>query len=48
MVSRSLAVVASRTELDLSIMGPDIVILGASALVLTRELGLLAPLMDEC
>jgi hypothetical protein len=28
-------------------MGPDIVILGASALVLTRELGLLAPLTDE-
>jgi predicted NBD/HSP70 family sugar kinase len=47
MVNRSLAVVASRTELDMSMMGPDIVILGASALVLTRELGLLAPLTDE-
>jgi hypothetical protein len=39
--------VASQTELDMSTMGPDIVILGASALVLTRELGLLAPLTDE-
>lgn len=47
MIKRSLAVVASQTELDMSTMGPDIVILGASALVLTRELGLLAPLTDE-
>jgi predicted NBD/HSP70 family sugar kinase len=46
MVNRSLVVVASGTELDMSTMGPDIVILGASALVLTRELGLLAPLTD--
>lgn len=48
MVSRSLGAVAGRTELDMSRMGPNIVILGASALVLGRELGLLAPLMDEC
>jgi hypothetical protein len=47
MINRSLAIVASQTELDMSTMGPDIVILGASALVLTRELGLLAPLTDE-
>jgi len=44
MVSRSLTVVAGETDLGLSSMGPDIVILGASALVLTRELGLFAPL----
>jgi len=28
-------------------MGPDMVILGASALVLTRELGLFAPLVNQ-
>ena len=44
MISRSLTVVAAETDLGLSSMGPDIVILGASALVLTRELGLFAPL----
>jgi N-acetylglucosamine repressor len=42
MVSHSLAVVAREADLGLSSMGPDIVILGASALVLTRELGLFA------
>ena len=31
----------------LSSMGPDMVILGASALVLTRELGLFAPLVNQ-
>jgi glucokinase-like ROK family protein len=46
MVERSLAVVASETEIGISSMGPDIVILGASALVLAYELGLLAPLAD--
>ena len=41
---RSLEAMASQTEIGMSRMGPDIVILGASALVLTRELGLLEPL----
>jgi N-acetylglucosamine repressor len=40
----SLGMVARETEVGLSTMGPDIVILGASALVLNYELGLLAPL----
>jgi glucokinase-like ROK family protein len=44
MVGRSLSGVASQTEISMSSMGPDIVILGASALVMTRELGLFAPL----
>jgi N-acetylglucosamine repressor len=44
MTSRSLALVAEGTEIGLSTMGPDIVILGASALVLIRELGLFGPL----
>lgn len=44
MVKRSLAMIADETEFAISSMGPDIVILGASALVLTRELGLFAPL----
>jgi N-acetylglucosamine repressor len=44
MTSRSLALVARDTQLGLSTMGPDIVIVGASALVLIRELGLSGPL----
>lgn len=44
MSRRSLAMVANETEVGLSNIGPDVVILGASALVLTYELGLLAPL----
>ena len=47
MVRRSLASVASQTELAMSTMGPDIVNLGASALVLTQELGLLAALTHD-
>jgi len=43
MVQRSLALVASETQVELSTMGPDMVILGASGLVLTQELGLFAP-----
>ena len=41
---RALEAMANQTEIGMSRMGPDIVILGASALVLTRELGLLEPL----
>ena len=37
---RLLALVASQTEVSMATMEPDIVIVGASALVLTRELGL--------
>ncbi len=44
MVGRSLAAVATQTEVAMSAMGPDIVNLGASALVLTHELGLLSAL----
>jgi len=44
MLRRSLGLVASQTEVGFSTIGPDIVILGASALVLTYELGLFAPL----
>jgi N-acetylglucosamine repressor len=40
---RALAPVASETEIEMSTMGADIVILGASALVLIRELGLFGP-----
>jgi glucokinase-like ROK family protein len=47
MVRRSLPAVASKTELAMSRMGPDIVNLGASALVLTQELGLLAALTHD-
>jgi N-acetylglucosamine repressor len=43
MLQRSLALVASETEVEISTMGPDMVILGASGLVLTQELGLFAP-----
>jgi predicted NBD/HSP70 family sugar kinase len=46
MLKRSLSVVATETEITFSSMGPDIVILGASALVLTPELGLFAPLAN--
>jgi predicted NBD/HSP70 family sugar kinase len=45
MMKRSLAVVARETRLGISTMGPEIVILGAAAQVLTQELGLFAPLM---
>lgn len=44
MVGRSLSAVATQTEVAMSAMGPDIVNLGASALVLTHELGLLSAL----
>jgi glucokinase-like ROK family protein len=47
MLRRSLAPVARETQLGLSSMGPDMVILGASALVLTGELGLFAPLVNQ-
>ncbi len=47
MVKRSLAMVAGETEIRMSSIGPNIVILGASALVLTDELGLFAPLARE-
>jgi N-acetylglucosamine repressor len=40
MVKRSLAVLANEAQIDLSSMGSEIVILGASALVLNHELGL--------
>jgi predicted NBD/HSP70 family sugar kinase len=46
MVKRSLALVAVETEVGMSSMGPNIVILGASALVLTREFSLFGPLTD--
>jgi len=42
MPRRSLAIVANEAEIVLSSIGSDIVILGASALVLNRELGLFA------
>jgi len=44
MVKRSLQVVARETKLGVSTIGPEIVILGAAAQVLTQELGLFAPL----
>jgi predicted NBD/HSP70 family sugar kinase len=47
MVHRSLAAVARQTEVGMSSMGADIVILGASALVLTQELSLFGPMSDE-
>lgn len=47
MVKRSLAMVAGETEVKMSSMGQDIVILGASALVLAHELGLFAPLVSS-
>jgi glucokinase-like ROK family protein len=42
MIKRSLSVIAREAEIGLSNIGSDIVILGASALVLNRELGLFA------
>lgn len=39
--TRSLSLIARETELAISELGPDIVILGASALLLTSELGLI-------
>jgi len=46
MIQRSLSLVANETEVGASSISPDIiVILGASALVLTYELGLFAPLL---
>ncbi|RPJ34470.1 MAG: ROK family protein, partial [Planctomycetaceae bacterium] len=44
MVKRSLSVVACETKLGISTVGPEIVILGAAAQVLTQELGFFAPL----
>lgn len=44
MLRHSLELVVRETEVEMSGMGPEIVILGASALVLTRELGLFATL----
>jgi len=47
MTRRSLAMLACETEVGMSSMGPDMVILGASALVLTHELGLFAPSTNQ-
>jgi glucokinase-like ROK family protein len=47
LVQRALALVAEETEVGMSAMGPDIVILGASALVLTNELSLFGPPASE-
>lgn len=44
MTRRSLEIIARETEIGMSSMSSDIVVLGASALVLTYELGLFAPL----
>jgi len=44
MARRSLALIAGDVEVEISRMGQDIVILGASALVLASELGLFAPI----
>jgi glucokinase-like ROK family protein len=40
MRKRSLAMLAQRTQIEIGQLGPNVVILGASALLLTRELGL--------
>jgi N-acetylglucosamine repressor len=40
MIKRSLPILAGEAQVDLSSMGPEIVILGASAMVLNRKLGL--------
>jgi glucokinase len=40
MEQRSLAALAGETRVEISSLGPDIVILGAAALLLTQELGL--------
>jgi len=47
MLRHSLAVVADEVEVEMSSTGPDAVILGASAMVLTYELGLFPPFMGE-
>jgi len=47
MSGRCLQILASETEIGMSSIGDDVVILGASALVLTYELGLFAPLAGE-
>jgi glucokinase-like ROK family protein len=47
MIRRSLTPMAREARVGISSMGPDMVILGASALVLTRELGLFAPLVNQ-
>jgi N-acetylglucosamine repressor len=47
MTRRSLALLACETEVGMSSMGPEMVILGAAALVLTRELGLFAPQVGQ-
>jgi N-acetylglucosamine repressor len=47
MANRSLSVIADEAEVGLSTIGSDIVSLGASALVLNRELGLFASPMLE-
>ncbi len=47
MSERCLTTLADETEIGFSSIGEDIVILGASALVLTYELGLFAPLAGE-
>jgi N-acetylglucosamine repressor len=47
MMKRALSVIAEEAEIGLSHIGSDIVILGASALVLNRELGLfVSPMLD--
>jgi predicted NBD/HSP70 family sugar kinase len=47
MMKRALSIIAEEAEIGLSSIGSDIVILGASALVLNRELGLFAsPMID--
>jgi hypothetical protein len=47
MSGRCLQILASETEIGMSSIGDDVVILGASALVLTYELGLFGPLAGE-
>ncbi|MCP4536044.1 MAG: ROK family transcriptional regulator [Chloroflexi bacterium] len=47
MSERCLTTLANETEIGISSIGKDIVILGASALVLTYELGLFAPSANE-
>ncbi len=47
MSERCLTTLANETEIKISSIGEDIVILGASALVLTYELGVFAPLAGE-
>ena len=47
MSERCLKTLAGETEIGMSSIGDEIVILGASATVLTYELGLFAPLAGE-